>query len=70
MANDSIGPRDPRWDAPVVGLDLRRSIEAIHADLRARYPRVVGLWWELEPDEKSGWVYTGSSHIVCKLVQT
>jgi len=60
--------RDPREDAPVVGMDLSRSTEDIHRDLRKRYPQYPFLWWELETDEKSGWVYQARTKIVCKIV--
>jgi hypothetical protein len=66
----SSGPRDPRAGAPVIGMDLTRSGAEIHSDLRARFPRVIGLWWELEEDERSGWVYDGSSHVRARLVQS
>ncbi|HTP97953.1 MAG TPA: hypothetical protein VMN56_01425 [Casimicrobiaceae bacterium] len=59
--------RDPRDEAPVIGMDLHRSTEAIHADLRERFPRVAGLWWELEEDERGGWVYNGSNYVLAKM---
>jgi len=60
--------RDPRSDAPELALDLSRPDAAIHRDLRARWPRDPGMWWELEPDSKSGWVYSASNRILAKLV--
>ena len=68
QAHDPNTPRDPRYQAPVVGMDLSRSTEAIDHDLMQRYPQVRGLWWELEPDEKTGWVYDSRSYIVTRLV--
>jgi hypothetical protein len=59
--------RDARANAPVVVMDLSRPTEDIHADLRARYPRVVGLWWELDEGDKTGWVYAGDNRILAKL---
>ena len=63
----SNAPRDPRGDAPVVGMDLLRPTTAIERDLRLQFP-TRSFWWELETDEKSGWVYTSSSHVLAKLV--
>lgn len=61
--------RDPRSDAPVVGMDLSRSDEEIQRDLANRFTKQYPFfWWELETDEKSGWVYKKSSHILCKIV--
>jgi len=66
-SQNSHAPRDPREDAPVIGMDLSRPTKKIERDLIARFhPR--SFWWELETDEKSGWVYTPSSHILAKLV--
>ena len=52
--------RNARENMPVVVMDLTRQDEAIQRDLRARYPRVIDLWWELEDDEQSGCVYSHS----------
>jgi hypothetical protein len=68
MANDSI-TRNPRSDAPVIGMDLRRPDEEIHRDLRVRWPSVIDLWWELEEDERSGWVWS-HNRVLAKLVQS
>lgn len=64
----SDAPRDPRQGAPAVGMDLSRSVAAINRDLIVRFGYARTFWWELETDEKSGWVYTPSSHILVKLV--
>lgn len=61
----SSAPRDPRCDAPVVGMDLSRHIAAIERDLQARFGK---FWWELETDLKSGWVYDSASYILARLV--
>ena len=61
-------PRDPRSDAPTLALDLSRADNVIHRDLRARWPRDPGMWWELETDEQSGWVYSASNKILARLV--
>jgi len=68
QSHDPNSPRDSRYSAPVVGMDLSRSTEAIDHDLTQRYPQVRGLWWELETDEKTGWVYDSRSYIVARLV--
>jgi hypothetical protein len=67
-SNDPV--RDPRAAAPVIAMDLTRPDSVIHADLRDRWPRDPGMWWELETDEKSGWVYNASGRILAKLVQS
>lgn len=61
-------PRDPRSEAPHLGMDLSRDTATIHGDLRARWPHASGMWWELDPDETSGWVYAGDNRILAKLV--
>ena len=63
-------PRDSRAVAPVVAMDLSRSTDEIHRDLRTRFPTHPTLWWELEENERSGWVYKSNSSILCKLVHT
>ena len=68
MNKDHNSPRDPRGDAPVIGMNLFRSTEEINYDLKQKYPDHPYLWWELETDEKTGWVYSSSSHILAKLV--
>jgi hypothetical protein len=67
-AHNPNTPRDARADAPVVCMDLSRATKVIDQDLASRYPQVRGLWWELEEDEKTGWVYDSRSYIVAKLV--
>jgi hypothetical protein len=62
--------RNERAAAPVIGMDLRRKDHEIHRDLRTRWPREPAMWWELETDEKSGWVYNGKGNILAKLVQS
>jgi hypothetical protein len=64
--NDDI-PRDSRSEAPEIAMDLTRDDASIHRDLRSRWPRMAGMWWELEPGEESGWVYSGSNKILAKL---
>lgn len=59
--------RDARDSAPVVVMNLQRSTEELHADLSARYPLYIGMWWELETDEKSGWVYRSDGHLLDRL---
>jgi hypothetical protein len=49
-------------------MDLSRPTEDIHGDLRARWPRDPYLWWELEPDEQTGWVYSHGNRVLAKLV--
>jgi len=68
QAHNPHTPRDPRAQAPVVGMDLSRTTEVIDHDLMQRYPQVRGLWWELEEDEKSGWVYDSRSYVIAQLV--
>jgi hypothetical protein len=51
---------------PVIVMDLSRSTEVIHADLRARWPHVVNLHWELSENEKTGEVWDGA-HVLAKL---
>jgi hypothetical protein len=60
--------RDPRARAPDLAVDLTRPDDAIHRDLRDRWPREVNLWWELDPDERSGWVYGDRMRILARLV--
>ena len=67
-AHHSNAPRDPRGDAPVIGLDLSRSTRAIDRELRALYPHVAGFWWELDEGDRSGWVYRPDSRLVARLV--
>jgi hypothetical protein len=63
--------RNGRAAATVLAIDLSRTTEAIHRDLRARWPRVIDLWWELDEgdagDEKSGFVFDGNK-ILARLV--
>lgn len=58
--------KNDRDSAPVIVMDLSRPTAAIHADLRARWPRVVDLWWELETNEQTGWVWD-STRVLAKL---
>jgi hypothetical protein len=60
--------RDARDDAPIIALDFLRSDALIHRDLRKRFPRVIGLWWELDESNKTGWAYSGSNRILAKLI--
>jgi hypothetical protein len=62
-------PRDPRSDAPVIVMDLSRNDDAIHRDLRARWPQDPFMWWELDPSEQTGWVYSRSNRILARIVQ-
>jgi len=52
-------PLSDRASAPELVLDLSEPDEMIHKCLRALYPKYPGMWWELEPDAKSGYVYSG-----------
>jgi hypothetical protein len=68
MHTDDSPVRDSRDGAPIVTMDLSRSINAIHADLRKRWPDVTGLWWELDEGNKTGWAYRGDDKILAKLL--
>lgn len=59
--------RNPRSKAEHLAIDMTKTDAQIQRELRARWPRVVDLWWELEPDAKSGWVYSGA-RVLAKLV--
>ena len=59
--------RNPRSEAPIVTMDLSRPTDDIHADLRARWPRQTGLWWELDEGEAAGWVYGGDDRVLARL---
>lgn len=61
------GARDPRWAAPEIGMDLSRIDIAIDEEIRRRWPD-PGVWWELEPGDQAGWVYSDDNHILAKLV--
>ena len=58
--------RDLRSTAPELALDLSRPTIVIDRDLRARWP-ADEIWWELELDERSGYVYCGT-RILARLV--
>ena len=58
-----------RDTAPELVIDLRRHDDVIHHELRARWPRVIDLWWELATDERTGFVYNGV-RVLAKLVQS
>ena len=49
-----------RDSAPELALDLSEPDATINKRLRALYAKYPGMWWELEPDAKSGYVYSGS----------
>lgn len=53
-------PLSDRDSAPELALDLSEPDTTINKRLRALYPKYPGMWWELEPDAKSGYVYSGS----------
>ena len=59
--------RNPRSEAEHMSIDMTKPDIEIQRALRARWPRVINLWWELEPDEKSGWVYSGAQ-VLAKLI--
>lgn len=59
--------RNPRSEAEHMSIDMTKTDIEIQRALRARWPRVVDLWWELETDQKSGWVYSGA-RVLAKLV--
>lgn len=48
-------------------MDLSRPTDDIHRDLRARYPREPGMWWELDEGDRTGWVYGGDSRVLARL---
>ena len=52
-------PLSDRDTAPELALDLSEPDVTINKRLRALYPKYPGMWWELEPDAKSGYVYSG-----------
>ena len=56
---DDTVPLSDRDSAPELALDLSEPDAMIHKRLRALYGKHPGLWWELEPDAKSGYVYSG-----------
>lgn len=66
--NDQHTPRDSRDNATVIYMDLSAPTDEIDRTLHARFEHARGLWWELETDEKTGWVYDASSYILAKLV--
>ena len=53
-------PLSDRDTAPELALDLSEPDVTINKRLRALYSTHPGMWWELEPDAKSGCVYSGS----------
>lgn len=53
-------PLSDRDTAPELALDLSEPDATINKRLRALYAKYPGMWWELEPDAKSGYVYSGS----------
>jgi hypothetical protein len=63
----TLKDRNPRSGAEHLAIDMSKTDVEIQRKLRARWPRVVDLWWELEPDEKSGWVYNGA-RVLAKLI--
>ena len=66
MMNANV--RDPRSAAAEVSLDLSRTDAAIHRQLRARWPLDPHMWWELDHDGKSGWVYSAQNKILARLI--
>ena len=52
-------PLSDRATAPELALDLSEPDATINKRLRALYSKHPGMWWELEPDAKSGYVYSG-----------
>jgi len=56
--------RNGRNTAPDLVMDLSKSDQEIHRELRAKWPLVIDLWWELEMDERSGWVYNRNRCLV------
>jgi len=61
--------RDGLAQAPELAIDLQRPTDAIHRDLRTKWPTVIDLWWELDEDDRTGFVYSGNK-ILAKLVQS
>lgn len=59
--------KDLRSHATDLLMDLSRDTVTIHLDLKDRWPR-ESIWWELEPGEKTGWVYGDKDRILVKLV--
>ena len=55
---DTVALSD-RDSAPELSLDLSEPDEMIHKRLRALYPKYPSMWWELELDAQSGYVYSG-----------
>ena len=53
-------PLSDRASAPELALDLSEPDAMINKRLRALYPKYPGMWWELDPDAKSGYVYSGN----------
>jgi hypothetical protein len=53
-------PLSDRDGAPELALDLSEPDVMINKRLRALYAKYPGMWWELESDAKSGYVYSGS----------
>lgn len=58
--------RNPKSTAPTITLDLSREHHEVDRDLVGRFPKAVNLWWELEPDQVSGFVYAGNK-VLAKL---
>ena len=67
MRREGEPSRDARSRAPVLALNLRRPTEEIYRDLCAKWPNVVGLWWELDDNNHTGWARC-STEILAKLV--
>lgn len=59
--------RNPRSKAEHVAVDMTKTDDEIQLALRARWPHADELWWELEPDQQSGWAYSGA-RVLAKLV--
>ena len=55
-----VEPLSDRDTAPELALDLSEPDTTINKRLRALYAKYPAMWWELEPDAKSGYVYSGS----------
>lgn len=63
----TLEDRNPRSAAEHMSIDMTKTNIEIQRTLRAKWPRVIDLWWELEADEKSGWVYSGA-RVFAKLI--
>lgn len=59
--------RNARAQAPTVALDTTNKDETLQRQIRALYPRVIDLHWELEDGDKTGWIYSGS-RVLAKIV--